>query len=817
LWLKPRITDAYIIREIFPTFILSSMILTFTLIFNRLILIAESVITKGIPFSLTLQLLSYLIPSFIVLTIPMSILVSIILAFGRLSSDSEITALKAGGCSIWKLLIPVYLFAIMGYLLSTIVYLEVLPRANLKAKEIMYDIARTKADALIEPRVFIKDFDDLIIYINEKLPSSSEMEGVFIDVNKPESPMVFIGKSGRFLSDSESQVPILRIKDGIILQLSDSKGSSKSINEYEQLDFRLPIDDMKARHKIKVYKSEREQNFIELVDHINILENNLKRHTKTWFSIKDAPKVDKIRKENAERNYDIAKKELNVGRIELHRKFATPFACLIFPLIAVPFGIRNRKGSKFTGFAYSLLFFLFYYILLTFGKNMGEEGRLSPILSMWLPNIISGIIGIVFLILESMERSYGFSSILHYLKENKLIQSSIKRFSIERDPVEVNDSKIQKKLPGIIRLPGRSSGRILDFYICKEFFVIAVFVMLGVLSIYNIVEIFERIDDVFESKVSVVYLFKYLYYAQPQIIGYIIPITILISTLLTIAILSKNSEVIAIKAAGISVFRFTAPLIVLGLLASVLSFGLHEKIIPESNKRSEKIWEVDIRHNEPKGLTTQNQIWYRAEGNKIFHITLMIGDVNTLFGVNIYEFNDDFSLKKIVIADTAKWNENGYWDLQKVRERIINSDGVLILSEKEKDIYYTAEKPEDFMREYQKPEEMSYAALKRYITKLEQTGYGTYKYKTDLYNKLAIPLTSLIMVLIAIPFALKVGKSGAMAGIGISIAIGITYFAIHSSFLAVGYSGKIPPFVAAWIGNVFFTCAALYMMTKVDT
>ena len=132
----------------------------------------------------------------------------------------------------------------------------------------------------------------------------------------------------------------------------------------------------------------------------------------------------------------------------------------MFPLIAVPFGIRNRKGSKFTGFAYSLLFFLFYYLLLTFGKNFGEEGRVSPFISMWLPNIISGLVGLVFLILEARERSYGFAVFFIHLKEKMVFSKVFVRFMNKLSGKQIHKGfNFNQKFPGFVKIPGKGAGR----------------------------------------------------------------------------------------------------------------------------------------------------------------------------------------------------------------------------------------------------------------------------------------------------------------------------------------------------------------------
>jgi LPS export ABC transporter permease LptG/LPS export ABC transporter permease LptF len=818
LWYKPRIIDSYIIKEFVPHFIISIVILTFTLILRHLLRVVENVITKGVSLELTLKLLAYYLPSIIVLTIPMSLLVGIIIAFGRLSSDSEVTALKAGGYSITKVLTPVYLIAIVCYLISAIVFLEVLPRANYKALEILYQIARSKADALIEPRLFIDEFPGLIIYINEKLPNENKMDGVFLaSVSNPNKTVIILAKNGKFIPDPNGRNPIIHLENGIMSEISDDSSTEKALNRFYQQDFRLPFEDTNSKPKIKVYKGEREQNFDELLDHVYILKNRLFQSERAFNIARKEKSPNNIRLVNATQNLDIVKKSYNIAILELHKKFAFPFACLIFPLIAVPFGLKNKKGSKFTGFAYSLLFFVFYYILMTFGKNMGEEGKLNPALAMWLSNIITGVIGLIFLYIEVREKSFAFSEKIGLIwikvSRSKIINSILTRFKNQKQEKSI----VGQVFSGVFRFPGTGYTRVLDHYIIKEFVFIAVFVLISVLAIFDIVEIFEKIDDIFENKSSILYLFKYLYYEQPQILGYIIPVAILITTLLTIAIMTKNNEITAMKAAGISIFRIIRPLIIIGLVASALNFFLHEDVIPEANRQTKKIWEIDVNKNVPKGLSTQNQIWYRAEGNKIFNIKLMIGDVNTMFGVTIFEFDKQFAIQQIFVADSAKWNEKGFWDMRKVRIRKFLADGNIDIKEYNSMTYKTVETPADFMKEDQVPEEMNISELKKYIVKLEQAGYSTNEQKTKLHNKLAVPLTSLIMVLIAIPFALKVGKSGAMAGIGVSIAIGISYFVIHAGFLAIGYSGRIPPLMAAWTANILFLCIALYMLTKVET
>jgi lipopolysaccharide export system permease protein len=346
----------YIFREIAVPFLLGLATFTGALLMGRILQIADLVVAKGVGLSTILWLVAYLLPFFFMITIPMALLLALLLAFGRLSADSEITAMKSCGVSLFRLLPPVLACAFITYLAATVVTVYGLPWGNTSFRNLLIDIVQTRATLNLKERVFNDDFPGLVIYVDHLGREQNLMSGILIqDERNPKEPSTIFADSGMIVNDPATKTLRLSLKNGSIHR-SVGKADYRLL---EFQDYDLTINLLQAaRGTIKT----------ELDMTIGELRENIRTH----------PADDKIRR-------DIL--------IEYHRRFALPLACFVFALIGVPLGIQNHRSGKAAGFSISIGIILLYYIVCNIGKTLGQKGMVSPAIAVWSPDLIFLLLG----------------------------------------------------------------------------------------------------------------------------------------------------------------------------------------------------------------------------------------------------------------------------------------------------------------------------------------------------------------------------------------------------------------------------------------
>jgi lipopolysaccharide export system permease protein len=323
--------------------------------------------------------------------------------------------------------------------------------------------------------------------------------------------------------------------------------------------------------------------------------------------------------------------------------------------------------------------------------------------------------------------------------------------------------------------------------------------------IFFVVELFERINTIIVNKAPFYVILVYFLYKIPPFVAQTLPFATLLAALITLGILARNNEVVAMKAHGVSTYRIMLPLFVLAGAITALIFICNETIVPYAARKASYIWSVKVKKEEERAFFQLNKIWYRGE-NAIYNIRLLEPKKNILQGVTIYYFDEAFNLRQRLDAREAHWTGNG-WTFYKVAIRAFLPDGeVKTEMYAEKDIPIP-ERPEDFKKGMQDPNEMTYGELKEYVERLRSDGYDPTRYVVELHKKVSFPFLTLIMVLMGSPLALAAshGRGGGIAqGVGISLVIGFIYWVAFAISVAMGYSGTFPPFIAAWAPNVFF-------------
>jgi lipopolysaccharide export LptBFGC system permease protein LptF len=396
--------------------------------------------------------------------------------------------------------------------------------------------------------------------------------------------------------------------------------------------------------------------------------------------------------------------------------------------------------------------------------------------------------------------------------------------------------------------------RVLDRYITREFLKLLTFGIIALILVSTVVSMFERIDEIAEFKPPFLVTVTFFLARIPRVLLMVAPISMLLSTLIVLGVFARNSEVIAMLASGVSIYRILVPMIVIGLVVSVLMFGLNEFVVPTTNQVADESLRImkgkpDIRK------MAKIQIWFRGTPEKrIYYINALIPERHEIQGLTIFELNDQFLPVKRVDALKAiyeltpsqpidrgmqpqkMWTTKvgeflglsknqedgnsgqGKWILYQGTERSLGAlEKGTIMSFQERRDYQIRPSFSEFRQETKDPADMDYRELRAYIESLSASGYDVSKYVVDLRAKFAFPFVSFVMVIIGFPFALKSPRSGAVMGVGLSVFIGLTYWIILQFGISLGHGHILPPLLAAWISHIIFAATGFYLILSTRT
>jgi lipopolysaccharide export system permease protein len=355
-------------------------------------------------------------------------------------------------------------------------------------------------------------------------------------------------------------------------------------------------------------------------------------------------------------------------------------------------------------------------------------------------------------------------------------------------------------------------GSILDRYILAGFLRIFAISLAVITGLYLTADFFERIGSLLESGASVLTVLRYFLFKAPLLISRVVGFATLFSTLFCLGLLARTQEITAIRSSGVSVQRIALPLLVLSLLISGLTFFWNETLVPIFSRNAQQIYRTEIKQKQQLSLFGTRNIWIRGEASFI-NIDNFDPRTNSLQGVTVFKLNRDFSLHSLIEIPSAQWRERN-WHTDAAIEWELQEDGKLNRTQSVANIPIT-ETPEDLKLLARDAEEFSYFDLEKQISDMKTKGIDTTAPEVDLQIKLAIPLVSFLMVLLATPFAIKRQMSGNISlSFGVTMAIAFGYWVLTAFCTSLGHGGALPALPAAWIPNIIFTMIGLYFFTS---
>jgi LPS export ABC transporter permease LptF/LPS export ABC transporter permease LptG len=769
-----RILDRYIAREVARHAFLGLLIFTFVLFVPKLIKLMEIFVRHSGSSSQIVTLFLCIVPSLLVFTIPMGVLIGVLLGLGRMSMDSEIIALTALGISRKRILVPVGLLALVGAGLTLAMSAWLAPLALHTGRDTEAALITSQVSFAVQPRVFDEHFPHIILYVNDVAASGTHWNGVFLAEPGPDkSSRITLAESAIVIPEPSLGKLELHLNDGTTHEFTNATPDHYSITAFGRTDWPIEVSSM-------LPPAERNISFPE-----RPISQLFHDHGPNW---RDA-------------------------HVELHQRLAFPVACLVFALIAVPLGAQPRRGGRAAGSLLAVIIIAAYYLILVTGAGFARQAVVPPFVGMWAANVAVALLA--FALFPRMER---------YRSESPAFKLLSTRFSafwrlLRRRTIRSKSRSSSRSENGAPSHPSYSSlPSIIDLYILRRFFYFFVVIMVAFLFLFEIFTFFELAEDIRRHNVPFMIVLNYFRFLIPYSVYQFTPLGALVAVLVTLGILSKNNEIIAFKASGISLYRLAIPILLAGLTIAAALLILDDTYLPYANQRQDAL--RAIIKGKPAQTYTRPERWIFGDDAKIYNYNLFDPREKLFGGLTVIELDPvNFQMRRRVFATRARWlDTEKTWVLESGWVRDFALGAVERYSPfKVTTLPELTEPPSYFNREVIQAFQMSWRDLRRYIDSLHRAGFDVSTLTVQWHKKIAYPLIAPISMMLAIPFALFVGNRGAIGGIAFGVGIGITYWAIAALTEAMGGIGQLPPFLAAWSPDLIFFFLALYFFFKMPT
>ena len=782
-----RIIDRYVVREVVPPFLIGLLVFTFVLIIPFIIELAEQLIAKGVPPGTIVQLAATLLPGVMGLTIPMALLIGLLVGLGRLSADREIVVMMACGISPYRLLQPVLVFAVICWGLTSWMMLKGMPDGNQRYRELTQEIVWNRAEGEVRPRVFFEDFPRLVLYANEvPLDGRGWLDVMAADTSNPSTPVIYLARRGRMVIDRDARTIHMVLEDGARHTATLEDPAAYEVVRFESTI--MALDASSVFPRTGPARGEREMSLEDL-----------------------ALRAEQLKADGQSPHNPI---------MEMHKKFSVPVACFVFAVLGVALGASHRKDGKLAAFVLGIAVIFTYYVIMFTAESLTKGFWLPAWMAMWVPDVVLGAAGVF--LLRRRARS-----------ADQPIRIAIPGW-LRRPATAATIDEPVTSPPAAPRRPARPAlvirvphfdlpgPTLLDGYIARQYGRILAMTIIGLLGLFYISSFIDKSDKLFKGQITVMTLLEFLFWSTPEFLTYIIAIGTLLAGLVTIGLLTKNSELIVMRACGISLYRTAMPMIVFALAAGALLLGLQENVLAAANRRADQLNHL-IRTGSPQTFGVLNRKWIVGRNGEVYHYQYYDPRRLELHGLSVFEFDrTDHRLTRRRFAQKAQYTADArtdaepQWRLDQGWVREFGREGAMTFTPFS-DRVARLEPAEYFVTEAREPDLMNFAQLRLYIDELRASGYNVLEHEVGLHRKLAFPFVTLVMTLIAVPFAVTTGRRGAMYGVGVGIVLALVYWVMISVFGALGASGVLSPMLAAWAPNLIFGAVAAYLLLTVRT
>ena len=753
----------YVIAAMLPYVFLSLVLLTAVLFAQQAARFAEVILYADLPVSLLGQIGAALLPGVLIFTIPIATLAGIIIGYSRMGTDSEIVAMRAAGVGSWTMLWPALVVGLVLAVAATFIQLKEAPRAARDLERAALQGALAKLDSPVDPRTF-STLPRYVIYVRDGDKIQGTWGRVFIytqDADK--ATEILTAKSGRI--DSSGDKAELVLTDVLATKFPEAAQSDKSYVVERSAQLRISINTGRA----------------ELVQRLNQRDTTV-----------DGLEWGELRERAASEN----DKESREAQRILHRRLALSVAPLVFSLVGGAIGLRIRRGGKSIGVLLSLVVMIVYYLMSLFGESLSRARTMSPFVGGWLA---TGFMITLSLILLLANRRRLISIDLLKLRPRRTAKP-------EKTQRHTATSSI-----GTWGFPS-----LLDATLFRTLLISFVVCFLALAAIFNIFTLFELWRFVAANGVAASLVARYLLFLMPLVSVEMFPATMLISVLVTYAVLARRNEAIAWWASGQSAYRLMIPGLVFAIAMAGASWLIQEHVMPSSNLKQDAL-RARIKGGEPRATTGTGRQWLAStETNRLYSYEFE-NTTGELVEPTIYELDPDgVHLSKVMNGKEASWTDPSHLK--------INSAQLLSLRDLEVEEQTVPELTLDrvesqavFKPTIDKPSQLSSSGLLSYLNSAKQRGADVSALAVALQRKYAAPFAMLIMAIVGMPLALSFGRKGTIIALCIAVGVSVAYWAVGGGFQQLGNHGLLRPSVAGWSPLLIFAAAGTYFLSRVRT
>jgi LPS export ABC transporter permease LptF len=543
-----RILTRYILGEILSHALIGCAVFTFILFMRDLNHILEMVVRNSSGFLSVAQVFLFTLPNTFKVTIPMAVLVGILLGLSRLAADSEIIAMRASGLGIGYFVRVASVVAIGGTLLGLVNSLFVEPRANRAILDMQQELETTQASYEIQPRVFYEDFRNAVLYVQNVRggTGASNWDRVFMaDVRDPGNPIITTAASATVVNDSTQEL-LMRLRNGSRHETLAGQPQQYNISTFDKTDLPLALSPQSEVH--------------------------LGRLDTAIYALPMGALIERTHGPESRRFL-----------LELHTRFSYPAACFVLMLVGVPLGVISRRGGKSSGLIFTVLLVLVYYILSYTGIALSKQGKLSPFLGVWMANLLFAAVG-GFLLWQMASGGRVLSAIA-----GLIARTPRPRLRVQSNGKNLTDL-LEKFQPRSVRIVSRGLfPRLLDAYVVREFFGMFLLVLASFVLLMLVFTFFELVGDIVRNHIAIPTVGAYLFNLAPSMVYAITPLAVLIAALVTFSVLNRNSEIVAMKATGISLYRLIIPIVSISAVLAISLFLFDDYYLPPANRRQEAL------------------------------------------------------------------------------------------------------------------------------------------------------------------------------------------------------------------------------------
>ncbi|HUS12324.1 MAG TPA: LptF/LptG family permease [Pyrinomonadaceae bacterium] len=757
-----KLIPRYVIQSALPYVLLSLALLTATLFTQQTGRFAEVALYTDLPLSLAAEISAALLPSVLILTLPVAVLAGIVIGFARMGTDSEIIAIRAAGVGTWTLLWPVLLIGLVATVGTTFLHLKEAPESARDLRRVLLQGALRKLDSPVEPRTFNTEIPGYVIYVRDGDKSQGTWGRVFIYAQQPDgSTRVVTARSGRI--DSSNDRSELVLSDAVAMKIPPETAQRDYV--VERLDqLRISINTGRAA----------------LLEDLG--QKDLQTEELNWNELKQRTHSDSV-------------EQRREAKRTLHRRLALSVAPLVFALLGGLLGIRFRRGGRGAGVLMSIAIVVVYYLVSLLGESLARTNSVSAITGEWMATAVMLALCLMLLRFESIPKV-------------TLAKRLFRRAGQGQD---------KPSAPGHTLGTGRSGfPSLLDTSLFRTLTASFLLGFVSLVSIFMIFTLFELWRFIARNHVPAALVGKYLIYLLPLVAVELFPATMLITVLITYALLARRSEAIAWWASGQSVYRLMIPGLVFAIAAGAGTWLVQEHLMPQANVRQESM-RARIRGGQPRATTGTGRQWLASVENRRLYSYEFDEQRRVLHEPAVYELDDEaVHLRRVTTGKLGSWAAHNQL-LIKDAETVSLNEMLVERQQLPEATLSGVDSPAVFRPTVDKPSQLTVLALRSYLKAAKQRGVDVSALALALQRKYVSPFSVVVMAFIGMPLALAFGRRGAIVALCVAVGVSVAYWGVGGGFQQLGNHGLLPPEVAAWAPPVMFAAAGIYFLSRVRT